>query len=211
MARSKAYYRIGKLDDAVRDIDAILAAAPDDPALSVERAVLNAKRGQSEEKRGRNQNDQAKNTGLDGLPFILGLADWEMNNLQDIESDFSAGFSRQRNDALSLAVACLGRCSCGQAGGETPASRLQSGRLARPIVDLFLGEGTKEDVFAAASLAGGETLQGWTCEANFYVGEWLLWHHDPARPRLSSGKRRRSGPMDFIEWSPAMSELKNLP
>ena len=52
---------------------------------------------------------------------------------------------------------------------------------------------------------------GQTCEANFYVGEWLLLHHDTAGAAPLIHKAAADCPHNFVEWMPAQIDLEDLP
>jgi len=80
-----------------------------------------------------------------------------------------------------------------------------------PIVNLFLGNGAQEAVFAAATQGEADAIGGQVCEANFYVGEWLLQHHDLSGAKPLISKAASDCPTNFIERMPAQMDQAEVP
>ena len=77
-------------------------------------------------------------------------------------------------------------------------------------VEEFYGHRKQDAVFDTLGQGDDAAGQGRVCEANFYVGEWLLQHHDPAAARPLIQKAASDCPLNFVEWGPAQSELAQL-
>jgi tetratricopeptide (TPR) repeat protein len=79
-----------------------------------------------------------------------------------------------------------------------------------PIVRLFLGEITPDEVLAAANSADSKTKQGQVCEANFYSGEFALFQNAKSDAQRLFQLAASGCPEDFVEREEAIAELKVL-
>ncbi|MGB7554029.1 MAG: hypothetical protein WBM04_06630, partial [Candidatus Korobacteraceae bacterium] len=93
----------------------------------------------------------------------------------------------------------------GKAELQTNAAALDLSKWPGPVIQLYLGQGTPEDVSRAAGSDGNQK-----CEYNFYVGEYRSLHGE--RPEaLALFRSARDGcSKDFIEYVPAVTEVKDL-
>ena len=78
------------------------------------------------------------------------------------------------------------------------------------MLKLDLGEMTAGEVMAAASKPGADHLKWQVCEANYFIGEDALLHHQQAAA-LTHLKAARDGcPKSAIGYGEALLELKRL-
>jgi lipoprotein NlpI len=87
---------------------------------------------------------------------------------------------------------------------ETISAKINHAEWPYAVVELYLGKKTEDETFAAAKTPAAQ------CEANFYVGEWLLLQNAQAKAAALLRKASDSCPKDFIEYSRAVSELKRV-
>jgi lipoprotein NlpI len=102
----------------------------------------------------------------------------------------------------------LGRAKAGTDGKaelKTNAAALDLSKWPGPVIQLYLGQGTPEDVLRAAGSDNDHR-----CEYSFYVGEYRALHGD--RPEALALFRSASNgcPKDFIEYVPALTEVRDL-
>jgi len=205
--RSVAYLRAGKPEAAAADLDGVIAGHSLDTRAILRRAILEVRLGRADQAIQDLKTIRTQQPDNAALYRPMGVADWQLGQIQDAETDFTNALSKRSDDAyawlwLSLAEARLNK----------PAPHLPDfdrKTWPGPIIDLFLGSGSPEAVFAAAG--NGANANGQLCEANFYVGEWLLQHRDAAAARPLIVKAASRCPRDFVEWAPAQSELTSLP
>jgi lipoprotein NlpI len=210
--RAFAYGKTGKLDQAAADLDSAIGARPKLGFLYGMRAVLDVRRGQADKSR------EDTKTALTLMPQQtsgsrgIGIANWIAGQLGDAEKNFSDAADKKDTHAIygwlwyALTEVRLGK--------TIPRRALPDFDLKNwpgPIVNLFLGNGAQEAVFAAATQGEADAINGQVCEANFYVGEWLLQHHDLAGAKPLISRAASDCPTNFIEWMPAQMDQAELP
>jgi len=87
---------------------------------------------------------------------------------------------------------------------EANAARLNHSGWPYPIVEMFLGNKTPEDILRAAANPNDR------CEAQLYIGEWQLLQKDPVKATPFLEKASETCPKDFVEYSRAIAELKQI-
>ena len=73
-----------------------------------------------------------------------------------------------------------------------------------PVIKLFLGRGTSEAMVAAVDKPEER------CEAQYYLGQWLLLRDDRANSIEALRNAVESCPKNFAEYTGALAELKRL-
>jgi hypothetical protein len=137
-----------------------------------------------------------------------GIASLYAGHSSDAQQDFSRNLQFDPADPYRVIWPYLSRAKAGTDGkGElkTNAAGLDLSKWPGPVIQLYLGQGTPEDVLRAA---GGDSDQ--KCEYSFYVGEYRTLPGE--RPEaLALFRSARDGcPQDFIEYLPALIELKDI-
>jgi tetratricopeptide (TPR) repeat protein len=87
---------------------------------------------------------------------------------------------------------------------EQMAAGLKPEQWPSPVIKLFLEQGTPEAMMAAADKPEEQ------CEAQYYLGQWLLLRGDRANSIEALRNAVKSCPKDFVEYAGALAELKRL-
>jgi lipoprotein NlpI len=123
-------------------------------------------------------------------------------------SNLSRSVHLRPDDPYAVLWLYLARARSGQQQAATElaanAAQLQATDWPAPIVDLYLGKAT-----AQASMDAPDSPDH-RCEAQFYVGEWLLLHGDAAAARDRLAQAADICPKNSIERPAARAELKRL-
>jgi tetratricopeptide (TPR) repeat protein len=82
------------------------------------------------------------------------------------------------------------------------AARLKSADWPRPVIELFTGGRTLEEMRSAAAKPEER------CEAAFYAGEWQLLHEQPDAGKTALQDALANCPKTFVEHDMAVAELK---
>lgn len=102
----------------------------------------------------------------------------------------------------------LARAKSGTDGKDELKSNAAAVDLSKwpaSVIELYLGQNTPEDVLHAAGSDSGQR-----CEYSFYVREYRALRGE--RPEALALFRSASsgGPKDFIEYVPALTEVRDL-
>jgi lipoprotein NlpI len=206
--RSIAYMDAGKLAEAASDLDALIAQRPMLLFAYNMRAAINARLGNAD----KSLEDSTKILSL--LPegfgrrnIGTGIIAWQAGKLDIAESNFSYAANHGSGNIYAWLWLALTRIRTGKdvPSGDLPDFDKKS--WPAPIVDFFTGGMTQDTLFETTGEGDDAATRGRICEANFYVGEWLLQHRDPAAAQPMIEKAASDCPMDFVEWSPAQVEL----
>lgn len=209
--RSVIYLNLGKLEQAASDLDSVIAAHPLLARPYGVRATVNVKRGNMDRSR-----DDLK-TLLKLAPEnarrgnSTGIINWEIGEVGDAEDNFSFEASHGPNQVYAWLWYSLAEARLGKAAPRRALPDFDKKAWPAPIIAFFLGDVAQDAVFAAAQQGAGDAVKGQTCEANFYIGEWLLQRHDQAAAKPMMAKAASDCPTNFIEWSPAQMDLAGLP
>jgi lipoprotein NlpI len=210
-ARARLYFLTGKLEEASADLESLVSVEPAFENAYAMRAAIAIRRGQPEKARENLKTAFSllrENTkrGRD-----IGLLAWESGDVAEADKDFQAGISGDRKPAYAWLWYSLTQA---QLGKDVPRSALPDDARKQwpgPIVGFFLGETGQEAVFAAAAQGDPKAIDGQACEANFYIGEWLLQHKESAAAAPPLHKAASMCPTEFIEWIPAQMDSASLP
>jgi lipoprotein NlpI len=212
MDRAAAYANSGKADLAAVDIDRVIAARPTLGRAFAIRAAINVRRGQLDKGR-EDMKMISKLLPDDGRRGAgVGIISWEAGQIASAEDNFSYEVRNGPNKTYGWLWYALTEARLGK---SVPRRSLPDADLTKwpgPIINFFLGSGSRDAVFTAATQGETQTVvAGQVCEANFYVGEWLLRNHDPsgAKPLITKAATICSG--GFIEWIPAQMDQAEVP
>jgi lipoprotein NlpI len=148
-----------------------------------------------------------------GLYFIRGRTRWAIADFAGAASDFAAlnaANPKYPYSVIWLAVAEYRRGNPDLAALAKAAARLDTDAWPGPVIRLFLGTATVEDVIAAAANGEASALQNQQCEANFYVAEWWLAKSNAAGAKPLLQLATDKCPRTFIERDAAQIELEHL-
>lgn len=209
--RSLAYLDAGKLDQAASDLDTLVAARPQLASPYSIRAIVHIKRGQMDKSR-----DDLK-TLLKLLPentrrgHTVGILNWEVGQVSDAEDNFSYEADHGPNHVYAWLWYALAEIRLGKRVPKGSLPDFDKTAWPAPLIGFFTGETTQDAVFAAARQGDDDQIRGQVCEANFYVGEWLIQYHDQPAAKPLMAKAAGECPTSFIEWAPAQMDLAGLP
>lgn len=210
--RAIVYLNGGKLTDAAADLDSLIAVRPMlAPAYNI-RAAIDARLGNH----ARSVADSKMALSLlpDGYGHRnigTGIVAWQAGRTDVADENFSYAATHDRGNIYAWLWLALTRIRMGKDVPKDDLPEFDRKSWPTPIVLFFTGDMKQDDVFAATGDGGDEAVQGRVCEANFYVGEWLLQHHDTASAQPMLQKAASECPMNFVEWGPAQVELAGIP
>jgi lipoprotein NlpI len=136
----------------------------------------------------------------------LGIANIYAGHFSEAQQDLSQYLDPK--DPYSVVWLYLARAKGGTDGKDelkTNAAALNLSTWPGPVIQLYLGQNTPEDVLHAAGSDSGQR-----CEYSFYVGEYRALRGE--RPEALALFRTASDgcPKDFIEYVPALTEVRDL-
>jgi lipoprotein NlpI len=88
--------------------------------------------------------------------------------------------------------------------------KLDMNKWPAPLIRLFLGEISSDDVFTAADDLDAGIKRGRVCEANFFLGELALIEDRRGDAVARFQAAAADCPKSFTEWAAASAELKAL-
>jgi lipoprotein NlpI len=210
--RAALYEFEKKYDLAVADLDGLIEARPLLMPAYTARARVEVLRGQI----GKGRDDLRTLLSLlpdsaQGRP--IGVIDWQAGLMPEARRNMSYALDHTK-DLYSWVWLTLVDLRTGKEVPRRDLPEYDKAKWPAPIAGFFLGEVPQQDVFdmAAKPAGGGDGgVPGQTCEANFYVGGWLLQHHDTAGAAPLIRKAAADCPPNFVEWMPAQMALEDLP
>ncbi|HUI12892.1 MAG TPA: tetratricopeptide repeat protein [Xanthobacteraceae bacterium] len=172
--RGNSYFALGKIDAALADYDSAIRIEPD-------------------------FSDPYTNRGRIEL--------FHRNRPADAANDLSNGVRLDPKDIYGVLWLHIARTRTGTADHDElvgNAAKFDDRSWPRPLLDLFLGKTTPEDVRHAAGKADEH------CEADFYLGEFDLEKNarDEAKKLITAAAKGCSA--DMLEKSAASAELARL-
>jgi tetratricopeptide (TPR) repeat protein len=210
--RAVVYIDVGKIDEAIADLDILIARRPMTISAYSLRAALNAKQGKPD----KSLADSRKILEL--LPdadsqhdMLTGIDAWQAGRLDIADKNFSRLTSLEPGNLYPWLWLALTRIRLGRDVPKDSLPDFDTKKWPGPIADFFTGNIKQDAVFAAAGDGKDDASQGRISEADLYVGEWLLQHHDRTAARPLIKKAAGECPMGFVEWSPAQTEFAELP
>jgi len=142
-----------------------------------------------------------------------GCAKFYLGRFPDAAADFQHDLSLSRSDAHTVLWLHLAKNRAGQDDSQTfaqQAGQIDSSKWPAPVVDLFLGRSTPEQTLAAAADPDSVKERGQHCEAEFFIGEYLLLGQDRSNARVHFRAARETCPHNFLEYDGAAAEMARL-
>jgi tetratricopeptide (TPR) repeat protein len=207
LERANIYLANDKLSDAAHDLDALIAERPMLASAYTMRAAIDAKLGKVDQ--GLTDSKRALSLLPDNYARSIrtGIIAWQAGQIRVANDNFSYAISQGRTGIFAWLWHALATIRMGAAVPKQDLPNYDTKNWPAPIVAYFIGNAGRDAVFAAAGEGEDAVTRGKICEANFYVGEWLLQHHDLAGARPMIQKAATDCPTNFEEWSPAQMEL----
>jgi lipoprotein NlpI len=120
---------------------------------------------------------------------------------------------RLEPDAYATIWLYLARARDGKDGNAelaTNVKALKGDKWPMPVIGLLSGKLTVEAATAKARDANAKTELSQQCEANFYIGEWLLTKKDLKQASARLQQAVAKCPKTFVEYVTAAAEAKRL-
>jgi len=142
--------------------------------------------------------------------YAVGLFNWEAGQIGDAEDNFSYEASHGAKNIYAWLWYALTEARLGKSVPRRALPDYNKKAWPGPIVGFFLGDTPQETVFAATQQGDDQLVRRQVCEANFYVGEWLLRNNNTAiaKPLLSTAAE--TCPSNSLEWMPAQMDRMGL-
>src|SRR5271165_1075729 len=137
-----------------------------------------------------------------------GLANLYAGHFSEAQQDFSRNLQFAPTDPYRVIWLYLSRAKAGTDGKDelrTNAVALNLSNWPGPVIQLYLGQSTPENVSRAA---GSKSDQ--KCEYSFYVGEYRALRGERPEARALFRSASDACPKDFVEYIPSLIELKDL-
>ena len=137
-----------------------------------------------------------------------GIANLYAGHSSDAQQDLSQNLRLDPTDPYSMMWLYLSRAKSGGNGKDelkTNAAGLDLSKWPGPVIQLYLGQNTPEEVLRAA---GSDSDQ--KCEYSFYVGEYRALRGERPEAIALFRSAHDGCPKDFVEYVPALIELNNL-
>jgi lipoprotein NlpI len=191
--RGFAYDEAGDYDRAIADYTRALELRPDTPQLYYRRGIVHREKGEYPQALADFDDAvAAAKRGEPDWPFIhgdRGVVRFAMGQYDEAARDFARVVALDPSDQYAILWLHVAR---GRAGTPEPqdfaqqAAAVTAADWPRPLLALFLGQATPEQVRQAAAQGEEEPRQNQECEADFFLGEYALLHDDArsARPLL---------------------------
>ena len=208
--RATLYRQSGDFDSAIADLGNVIRLQPSDARGYFWRG--RSYRHKGDIARAIADYDEAQRVGgLSGVYFARGQAYLVSGALENASSDlFSAVYGDTKDPYPALWLdAALRRLGQPRTLADARGN-FDSSAWPAPIVRLYLGEATPEDVFAAARDGDDTKSREQVCEANFYIAELKLSYGDEAGAEPLFAEAERDCPAEFIERNGARDELASL-
>ncbi len=134
----------------------------------------------------------------------------------DAARDFAQAASIDKDGEAALFARLWQLSALARANQPIPAELQESvkrdagGAWPRPLLALFTGARTPEQVLAAVATKTGDERLMAECEAHFYIGQWHLYRGDRAAARASFQRAIDTRVLLYVEFELAPLELKRL-
>lgn len=209
--RCRAYLRMGNVNDAIADCSRAIEINPGYAPAYVSRADAYETRGERDQA----IVDLGKAIALDpqspGAFFFRGRLLFFNGDLPNAIDDLRRTSELAPKSAYPALWYEIARRRSGLASGlSDAAARIDMASWPSPIIRLYLGQNTSDSALKAAEDANPSVQKEQLCEANFYVGEWMLQQgrKDEAARLLRLAKSGCG--KNFIEYSAATAEVRSI-
>ena len=143
--------------------------------------------------------------------FSRGRAYFALGNFENAVADFREKSVGSPSDPYSRIWLELAERRGQKAGHMSEAVlRVDMRAWPAPIIRMYLGSENPDKVFASAKEAGETVSQKQTCEADFYVGEFVLLQGNKVEAARLFHLAEADCPRHLFEWSSAKAELATL-
>jgi len=226
--RGAAYLNAGMYDRGIEDFDSALRLEPNGTMTLVLRGNAYLLKGQYDNAMG--NFDKALNTisALDGAPnfkahstdkakatvlFVRGMTKfYSISPLASID-DFATAVKLDSTDSFKVIWLHLARIRSGQDDNqelEHNSSMVLADKWPAPIINLYRGKATLEEVLAKAKIGNDYMKADQACDANFYVAEFYLQRGMKDEARYLFQAAAKTCHKGNVELGFAGNELKTM-
>ncbi|WP_375789103.1 tetratricopeptide repeat protein [Bradyrhizobium sp. Pha-3] len=211
VCRGHAHVAKGDFELASADFDQVIQLSPKASGPYEGRAAVFLARGDLERALADIKQGIQLAPDAPGLYRLAAVAHFQGGLLQEARDDLVRAGELDRKNPYTQLWLDLVRQKTGQPSGLDEASgRLDLSNWPAPIVRLFLGATTLEDVVKAADDANPVKMRGQLCEAHFYGGELALAKGATDEAVRLLRLAADGCPKTYVEWAPANAELRKL-
>lgn len=211
--RGVANSNLNHNDDAVRDFTEAIDLAPTEVSHYVDRSFTYEKLGRDAEANA----DLEFALGLKSADFWAyrgkGSLAMKRGNFDEAASFFGRGLHAARAEETLYGVIWTAM-SLGRAGRDNWQSladnvlqRLQSRTWPMPVLQLYAGKITVDELLHAASAKDPRVERDQVCEAWYYAGQYHLIQGDAAKAREAFDASLATGVQEFIEYFWSQREI----
>ena len=211
--RADAYDNLGQFDRALADYDRGIRLDPADGSIYYNRGIAYAGAGQYE--RALVDYDQAikLNPQDAAANKYRGQSNFYLARYGAAAADLGRAFELGRDDAyvaLWQHLALIRDRRPGESKLRDHAAKLDANKWPAPVIRMYLGTTTADQLLAAARNADPKTARDQLCEAYFYLGQAALNRGDRGEAARLFQLTVDTGPTTFIEYKAAKAELARL-
>jgi lipoprotein NlpI len=214
--RGNAYIDKEEYDRAIQDLNRAIQLNPNNANNYNNRGVAYTRKG--DYGRAIQDYNQAIHLNSSDTAAYLnrGIAYFAQSNLTAAIADFEHTISAAPSSSAAVSAALLLHVVMKREGHDDAkqlarvAAAADLSKWPGPALKLDLGQMTANEVMAAAA-SGVSAWQKWqVCEANYYIGEDALLHHQRAMALAHFRAARDSCPKGATDYAAAMAELKRI-
>jgi lipoprotein NlpI len=209
-ARAHIYLAAGKFEETASDLDALIALRPMLLEAYTLRVPVDAKLNKFSQSVADAKKVLALQPPGSSRGITTGIMAWQAGEIGVAEDNFAYAASQGTEGIYGWLWLALTDFRTGKPVPKDKLPDFDRNSWPAPLVNFFNGDAPQDTVFAAAGEGEDFLTRGRICEANFYVGEWLLLHQNKGAAQSIIQKAAGICPMDFVEWSPAQTELAGL-
>jgi lipoprotein NlpI len=215
LRQAAAYRKIGhwsRLEDAVDNCDAVIAAFPERPRHYMSRAVVFLLAGCDEEALADSSQALALANGRAHIYRQVGLMHICVGRYGEATETLAQAVRLSPGNGYGVLLLHLARLGAGEddvAELRANASQVDRDDWPGPLVQLYCGELTPNEAFAAAQ-RNKMTTRERRGETAFYLGERALLAGDTASAKPLLHEAKDACPSSFIECWAADAELRRL-
>ena len=207
LERADVELNMGKFAEAADDLDILIDRRPMLSTPYTMRAAINARLGKAEQ----SLSDSKKVLSLLPADYVrnieTGIIAWQAGETDVAKDNFSHVTLQGPGNVFAWLWLALTKARMGEAIPAEGLPNFDKSRWPAPIVSFFTGEMQQDAVFMAAGDGDDALTRARICEANFYVGEWLLRHGNKAAAQPMIRKAADGCPVYLAEWGVAQTEL----
>jgi tetratricopeptide (TPR) repeat protein len=213
-SRGNVHRERGELDKAILDYNMALKIKPDFANALDNRG--NAYRDRGEPERAIIDYDAALKLRPDDIvaQYNRAHAEAELGRYDVAADDYRRVIALAPSNIYPVLLLHLALLRAGKEDSaeiRADAKRLDRTLWPAPVLALYLGETSPEDVVAVATLGTDDkAARQRACEINYYVGMYHLLHKTRAKAEQLFREAARQCPAGFYERSAALAELKRL-